>query len=112
LQADPTGRELRRVHRRDGRGLAQLPSRFPVGLQGGRDRRVPAEHDHHVAGPVRQNRMGVRPEVAVQAARPAGGRQPRRRELARSPGRGGVVAGWRQVFVNRIRSSPPRVLNA
>jgi len=57
-----------------------------VGLQGGRNRRLPVEHNHAVARPVRQHRLGVRSQDAVQAARPAGGRQPRRRKLARATG--------------------------
>lgn len=69
-QTHSTGAERDGVRRGHGRGLAQLSSRVPVRLQGGRNRRVPVEHDHAVARPVRQHRLGVRSQDAAQAARP------------------------------------------
>jgi len=90
-QTNSTSAERGSVHCGHGRGLAQLSSRVPVGLQGGRDRRIPVEHDHAVARPVRRHRLGVRSQDAVQAARPAGGCQPRRRKLATGTGNGAHV---------------------
>lgn len=90
FQEHPTGAEPGRVHSGLGRGLAQLPPRVPVRLQGCRAGHVRAQHDHHVAGPVRPAGMGVRPEDAVGGAGATGGGQPRRRhvEASRPVGRG------------------------
>lgn len=84
LQTHSTGGEPGRVHRGHGRRLAQLPSRFPVGLQGGGDRRVLDEPDHDVPGLFRPDRLGVRSQVTVRTTRQTGGHQSRRRQPARS----------------------------
>jgi len=44
------------------RGLAQLSSHVPVGLQGGRAGQLPAELDHGVHRRMRLPRVGVRSE--------------------------------------------------
>lgn len=44
------------------RGMAQLPSRVPVGLQGGRVGQLPVELQHGVHRRVRPARAGVQPE--------------------------------------------------
>lgn len=44
------------------RGMAQLPSRVPVGLQGGRAGQLPVEHQHGVHRRVRAPRPGLRHE--------------------------------------------------
>lgn len=72
-----------------------------MGLQSCRNRRVPVEHDHHVAGLVRPYRLGLRPQDAIQTACPTGGPKSRRWDLPRGA-RHGLVA---EDFMKAVRLS-------
>lgn len=81
-QAHQPGGERRGVGGGAGRGLAQLPPRVPLGLQGGRAGRQPAQSHDRLHRLLRAPRLGLRPQDGGarhgEAARRAlGGRQPR-----------------------------------
>jgi len=52
-----------------GRGLAQLPPRVPMGLQGGGIGQLQVQLHHRVHRPVHQSRVGLRPENHVAGVR-------------------------------------------
>jgi len=79
------------------RGMAQLPSRVPVGLQGSRAGQLPAELQHGVHRRVRASRAGVRPEDG----RPASGGQAVPEDGRRFAGRGPPSAPRRHVGMGR-----------